>query len=567
MLSKKEKIVYGLVATIFMFLQLVCRTLEVKGNIEWNIKIVLVCLAISILFAVLCLVAVWLVQKYKPKFSGKPTEITKKTAGGKLFFLSWGLIFVCWIPYFLAYYPGILAYDSYIQIGQIVNDAYNNHHPLIHTFTIGVFLKIGEALGSANLGVGLYTLTQMLCLSATMAAGVLLLAKKGVKRIWLGLVVLYCALCPVNGYLAVSMTKDVFFTVFVLLFAFVVLHILEGGKQHFLWDLAYVLVTVLMILFRNNGKYALLAFLGLYALLYFGEFLVGKRKKEALDKEELKEKRVRALRLAGGAVVSLVLSSVILSGFNRSVSAQEGDKREMLSIPIQQIARCMVYHGGLELVENGDDTISAQDKALIDEFILYNGYLNYDPLISDPVKSCTNTWVVVNKMKEFVSMYLGLAADYPGEYVNAFLAVNGGYLSVLDESHAQVNLNEGIEGLGYIQTRWEEASLNPVGIYKDSKWQGLYTALETFAGTNGYLEIPVLRNVIAPGAYFWCYLVLGIWAFFRREKKVLLPLFFVAGYYVTLLLGPTVQLRYLYPVMLLLPFVYLYTLYSKKIRA
>ncbi len=41
----------------------------------------------------------------------------------------------------------------------------------------------------------------------------------------------------------------------------------------------------------------------------------------------------------------------------------------------------------------------------------------------------------------------------------------------------------------------------------------------------------------------------------RKKYLLLLPLSFVAGYYLTLVLGPTVQLRYLYPVMAAAPFV------------
>ncbi len=565
MKTKKEKFAYGSVVAVFVFVQLICRTLELNGNMVWNVKSISICLGISILCVILFFFALFFIGKIGKKFCTKTEQNDKsrvKISAGKLFFISWSLIFICWIPMFLAYYPGILAYDSYVQIEQIMTGAYNNHHPLIHTLMIAAFMQIGELSGSINLGVAMYTIVQMLCLSATMSAGIYMLAKKGVKRIWLWLLILYCGLCPSNGYMALSMTKDVFFTIFVLLFIFILLRLLDGEHHHFIWDVAYVGVATLMMLFRNNGKYAMLVFLGLSVLLLFAQFLAGRKKKETTAVYGVKQKRL--FWILGESVVSLILGSILLSGLNGIVSSQEGDKREMLSIPIQQIARSMVYHGGLELVETGDDTISQADKNLINEFILYNGYTNYDPIISDPVKRCTNTSVVLNKMKEFVSMYVRLFLNYPGEYINAFLEVNGGYLSVLDESHSQVNLYGDVKGLGYLQTRWEEGTIHQAGIYKDSKLPGLYNALEKFSGENGYLDIPVVRNLVAPGMYIWCWALLGIWAFFKREKKSQLPLFFVAGYYLTLLLGPTVQLRYLYPVMLLLPFFYLYTLYNKR---
>lgn len=565
MKAKKEKFAIGFIVAVFAWIQMVCVTLERKGNMEWNIRNTFICLGISALCVILFFLAVFFLQRIKKQFCDllhkydENTESRMKISNKWMFFVSWMFIFACWIPVLLAYYPGILAYDSYVQIEQIMNGAYNNHHPLIHTLMIALFIKIGGLTGNVNLGVAMYTVVQMLCLAAVMSAGVYLLAKKGVRRIWLWIVILYCGLCPSNSYMAVSMTKDVFFTIFVLLFLFILVYLLEGKEHHFMWDVTYMVVATLMMLFRNNGKYAMLVFLGISLLLLFTDIISCRKKKE-----NVWPKRKGIVLILGETVVSLLVSTLLLSGLNYVVSSQEGDKREMLSIPIQQVARCMVYHGGLNMVETDDNTISESDKSVINEFILYNGYTQYNPIISDPVKRCTNTSVILNKTKEFVNMYVGLAVDYPAEYVNAFLAVNGGYLSVWDESHSKVNLYEDVRGLGYLQTRWEESVINQAGIYKDSKWMALYTKLDEFASENGYLKIPVVKNLIAPGMYIWGYIALGIWAFFKREKKYQLPLFYVAGYYVTLLLGPTVQLRYLYPVMLFLPFVYLYILYSNR---
>jgi hypothetical protein len=550
MMKNKEKIVYISLITFFMFVQLACWTLEITGNIEWSLKNIAIWIFVSISFAILIVCVIRMIETLKLKYTYKKDTVPRISQGKKIYLLSWMIILLSWIPVFLAYYPGILANDSYIQIGQIVNGEYNNHHPLIHTFLIEFFLKVGEFLGDLNLGIGFYTLFQMLCLSATMAMGIALLEKKGIKRIWLWILVIYCALCPINSYLAISMTKDVFFTVFFLLFIFILLELLQEIEYHFIYHIVLILSAIFMILFRNNGKYALLMGLFFSIFLFFGKMVIGQKKQFMI--------------LLGEVTISVVLSSLLLGCLDRSVSAQPGDKRELLSLPIQQISRCMVYHGGVGLVEDDDNSINESDKTIINEFLLNNSYVYYDPLISDPVKRNTNTWVVVNKSREFVDMYVGLAFSYPAEYINAFLAVNGGYLAVLDESHSEVNLHEGLGGLGYLQTRWEEATLNSVGIYKDSKLPLIHSLLEKFAAENGYLNIPILKNLIAPGAYIWCYLFLGIWVCFRSEKKYLFPFFFVSGYYITLLLGPTVQLRYIYPVMILFPYIFIHILNRKK---
>ena len=92
--------------------------------------------------------------------------------------------------------------------------------------------------------------------------------------------------------------------------------------------------------------------------------------------------------------------------------------------------------------------------------------------------------------------------------INAALATNAGFLSPFDTTHADVNRVEGRAGLSYVQTRWEEDTLNDRGIYKDSKWPWLFEQLESWAENNSYLRTPVLKYLFVPGSYLWLYLAL-----------------------------------------------------------
>ena len=84
----------------------------------------------------------------------------------------------------------------------------------------------------------------------------------------------------------------------------------------------------------------------------------------------------------------------MLSAVFSATHAEQGDRREMLSMPIQQMARCMIYHGGVGVLPADDGTMSEQDRALVNDFILDEAYRDYDPGIADPVKRHTNTYVV-----------------------------------------------------------------------------------------------------------------------------------------------------------------------------
>ncbi len=539
---KRGYVIFSSIMVFFFFCCFTGAHLAKEGNIVWTGKYVLIlfllCLVCGIVFGVGVTRALEFIK------SGGGLE--ERPGVKKTFFFSWILFAISYLPAYLAYYPGICSYDITIQLAQIVESDYIDHHPLAHTMLVEAFLKLGNSLGSVNLGMGLYILLQMLCVSCVMALGICLLYKKGIAPVYLVIVQMLGMMLPVYWYMSVSATKDTFFTVFVLLFLFS-MYILLSEKRDELrigkWDIVYLCALVGLILFRNNGKYAYLV------LLVFGAMvcIFAKRDKKLLC-------RIWLVGLAGFIVGNLLLSALF-----RVMDATQGDRREMLSIPIQQLARTYVYHGGIGIVEEDDNTLDESSKELLNAFFQNEAYKNYRPDIADPVKKHTLTSVALQRAGEWIGTYLKLLATYPGDYINAVLAVDAGFVYPFDTSHGDINFNGRDRGLGYIQTRWVENELNPLGIYKDTKWEWLHEKLEDFADANGYQDIPLFKYLMMPGFYLWFYLIFAGYLLWKKKYRLLLPLSFVLGYYITLLLGPTVQLRYLYPVMVLLPYALLFS--------
>lgn len=450
---------------------------------------------------------------------------------------------LCWAAGYMAYYPGICAYDITIQMGQIVSGSYGTHHPLAHTLLVGLFIKLGSALGNVNTGMAIYTAFQMLCLASAFAAGIAWLRALGVRTLWIALTWVWCCLFPFHIYMSITATKDVFFTVFFLLQLICFCELLRRGENRpGRWDAGYLLSTLGMVLFRNNGMYALLV-----AAFFMAAGCILRH-----------DRRRLMLRLLAGTLAGILAGALGLSLLARGTGAVQGDKREMLSIPIQQMARVMLYHGGVGALPEDDASMEEQDRQLIDDFLLDEAYREYRPDIADPVKRHTYTHVVRYRTGEFLDTYLRLLARYPGDYVNAAFAVNMGYYYIWDVSHAHINENGLERGLGYIQTRWVEQELADYGIYKDSRWEGLHELMERYADGNVYLRVPVLRALMVPGIWLWFWLALAVYLWIRRKYMLMLPVSFIAGYYLTLVLGPAVQLRYLYPVMAVAPFMLLY---------
>lgn len=566
---RPKKIAYAVFCVwgiLFLFCFLTEKELAEKGNILWTKGYTFKTLGISAVLggaagAVLCFGMGKIRALGKVGFKAGKGGDSSRTAplqggflpwlwghakGGegrrKVFLLSLVMTFCSWIPAFLAYYPAVCAYDAVYQTGQIVENFYIDHHPIFHTLFIKGAMMLGEhVLGSVNRGIGFYTLCQMLLLASAFAFGIVALWQRGIRRVWLGIAQVFCMLHPFHWYMSVSMTKDTIFSAFFLIQLIALSQLMDGERKRGGW-LVFFFSTVGMILFRNNGKYAFLVFLAVLLPV----FLFGKKKSYW----------GRLLMWAMGGVIA---GAVLLRAVFGLTDASQGDRREMLSIPIQQLARTMVYHGGIGVSEEDDNTMEASDKALINDFILNEAYRNYRPDLADPVKSNTNTYVARFRAKEFITVYLGLLAEYPGDFINAALAVNAGYLYPEDVSHAYVNAQEGqAAGGGYVQTRWEEETLNARGIYKDTKWQGLFDAMEQWADDNAYLRLPVLKYLFVPGVIIWLYLLLLCHRVMAGRIRYCMPLILVLGYFLTLFLGPTVQMRYIYPVMIAFPFMALW---------
>ncbi|MBQ4536049.1 MAG: hypothetical protein II994_00360 [Lachnospiraceae bacterium] len=557
----KKKIAYPLFVVIGFLLVFVWKAesdLAERGNILWTGSYTWGLLALSlVLGGVLGVLVCSLVYRLAGKktavcVTGKCAAWVTALSDRKTFLLALAGILLSWLPTYLAYYPSICSYDTPIQLGQVFEGYYIDHHPIAHTLILRVFINLGRnVFGSAGTGMAFYGAFQMTLLAISFAFGIRMVhsRKLGVK--WEILLLLYSMFYPFHWYMAVSSTKDTVFSSFFVILMVALADLLWEGRNDFKiksMDGVLFFSTIGMILFRNNGKYAMMVLL----VLLIPVLLKGNGSRKLW------------MRLGFNLLLAFVVGNLLLSGIFKATGAEQGDRREMLSLPIQQFSRCMIYHGGVGVLPEDDNTLDESSKQLINDFILNEGYRDYDPHISDPVKRAANTYAAKHQAKNFVTTYLKLLAEYPGDFINAGLAVNAGYLYPNDVSHAYINVEEGKQGRGYIQTYWLEEELNDRGIYKDSKWPGLYGMLEKWADENGYLKLPLLKYLFVPGTYFWAYLIFAAVLLVLKRYRMLLPLSLVLGYYITLFLGPTVQLRYLYPVMIVLPFM---MVLSKKGKA
>lgn len=461
----------------------------------------------------------------------------KKYRGCQVWLFSSAVIFLCWLPVFLAYYPSVFAYDAEWQLYEVFAHDYSTHHPLLHTLFLGTFFRLGgQALGSYSAGMAVHSIVQMLLMALVFGYTLTYLYRKGVS-VYLRIVLLvFYALFPTNSILALSTTKDVLFSALVLLYTITVYRMCVGGIENKCKEdtdfvktdwAVYVIISVLLLFFRNNAVYA-------YVLSIPFIYLGLRRSKDS----EAVALRRKYLIASVGAFFLFAAGSMALKA---ALGAQNGSPREMLSIPLQQMARTRV---------KAEETLSPEMQQELDKYISSEWvFAAYNPHLADPVK---NQAVIHDDPVGLVKTWLKLGMDNPQIYIDAFLDNSVGYWFLEDRTHAQIYGIGTESGFGYLST---SNRVMPAGreIVAHSHLPGLRTAMERVVSDNVYQNIPIVRVLFAPAFYWWLLCMYMAAALYSRKYRLLLPAAFLVIYYLTLLLSPTVLIRYMYPFVITVP--------------
>lgn len=428
------------------------------------------------------------------------------------------MIFLLWIPVFLAYYPGLFAYDVMSQIPQAIG-SYSTHHPLIHTLYLQFFYNLigGKLLNNYNSGIAFASLVQMFLFSMMISYTHLFFRRIGVWRWVRYMLIGLTAILPFFSMLAISMTKDVFFSGFVALFVTNLCY-WEKDENYYgrmLTVIFYIISICGVILFRNNGIYGVVI-----VTLGIGCSLI------------LREKRSKQFLYT---LVGLLIGILINCGLKVGLQAQKGSLNEALSLPYQQIS-CVYNRNYDELAED--------EVKQIRDFI--PNVEQYNPSLSDPVKA--NAYGA-DDLKGFLSLYMKLGLKYPASYIRAYTQHNLGYLYILDISSSRIYGYTLEERQGYLLTDTkqgfdiEHKSFVPI---LEKVYERLYT-------TNKYQDLLILDLLCSPGFYFWGIVLIMFYCADLRCRKLFYPALFVGTYMLTLLDGPCVLIRYALPYIVCFP--------------
>ena len=486
------------------------------------VSLVHVCLRFFLYFAVcaaLCLILYRISRLLLPRLHCGKIEavLYEKWPAGKYYLLLWSVLLLAWIPAYLAFFPGIFGYDAPNQMQQILGEIpWSAHHPVMHTLILGAFMKSGNALfGTYNGGVALFCAFQGLVVSAGIAYSFLLMRRLRTPFPVLVIAFAWCAFHPALQVLTFNTTKDVLFGAAMLLFMLQCYDWFgEPEKRTVRRTVLFILTGVLLCLLRNQGIYIVLA------LAVLGLFMFRKEK-----------------CLLVSLFLIVLLGRLFFFTADHVFGVQKGDAREMLSVPMQQMALvCRQYR------EGGTVSLTEEEFEAFSRLVAEQYLPEYQLYIADPVKNHFNTEELKRDLPGYLRLYVRVGMRNPGLYMTAFRYLVYPYWDMAENMKTGTSTANTFPELS---EGW--------GIFRESLFPSYERYLMRYMEEGIRRKIPVVSWFLQPGLPVWILTALFALSAAEKNKAAFTAAMIGMLFFMTLLLGPAALLRYLYPLMIAMP--------------
>lgn len=463
------------------------------------------------------------------------------------------VIVVCWIPYMIIMAPGGMSGDTRDQFGQFMGITelcwspqtvvrepgdilLTNHHPVFHTVILGIFLKIGEMLGSYAIGTELFAVIQCIFLAGSLAYCTLKLREFGMSKKMVRLTYVFFALFPLFPLWGMSLFKDAPFTIALLVMTILLYDAFRNphGFTKFKYFALSVFVMLLMLV-RNNGFYLVLLLVP-FVIIHFRK-----------DKKFL-------LKMGCVLIIPLIIFKFGYQGFFfDAMGINQGSPREMLSVPFQQTARYISEYGD-EITPEEEKNILA---VLSDEKdnTLEGIAARYVPDRADSVKAMYNKYATGEDLANYFKTWAVQLTKHPGVYVEAFLNLNYSWFTF--SSNWDYLFIRGVDDS--LISQYLEGIENPQST-EDAK-------LFVFYVVYSLMKLPVIGVLFEFSSYTWAYVVLFIAALRRKRHRELLACLPIFVNYLICFVGPVAYMRYVIPMLACLPFAAFIIFSKSKMQA
>lgn len=442
----------------------------------------------------------------------------QRPEGGEKFFshkrtylLLWLLLIAVYVICYVSYYPGTFAYDAPPQTYQAFGrDLLNTHHPVLHTVLWGICLRLGARLaGGGTAGLVIYSIGEILVVTAVSVLVVYEIYRVTARAGAAVLASLYYLLVPMLSVMSFSLTKDVLFGCFLVLF---ILMLYEAAVQEKKGNLSGLFAAgLLSSLFRNNMIYVvILVFVMAFILRY--------------------SHKIKAVLFGIILTYCLIMKLVF-----PLVGVVEGEKCEAFPAVMVQLAGIYV---------NSPELLDQEEKETILSYMPDADSFNRH--FADYVKSTFDNERYEEDSRTFWNTYFSVLRKAPVQCLCLFLDLN------VDYWYPGAEIPDRYSMRAYIETDTQEKEIYPVeNAGYLPKIHAFYEKVAAHELT--IMNLPVLGYFFSLAFPFGSLLVCIHLTICDKRRENVLVLGVLAGLFLTFILGPVSNFRYLYPFYLALP--------------
>ena len=471
--------------------------------------------------------------------------------------------------------PGFFVYDAGDELKMVESGIYTTHHPLLHVLLLGKTITWGKsALGSYNAGVIAYLLIQIALLAIVCREALILLKKLGIRNRLIRAAGVFFAACPTMIMFALCSSKDALFTAALLMAILCLTEMAVEKKVIFAgWNdgrsdrqeirsntisddvtssnshsnemsqkdikdqtkeqnseikliCKVVLSAAFMMLLRHNGMYAWIVFAVLFALTILLKTIY--YKKHNANSNQFTPHLTRAIVF----ILPLVIYLAATSGLTAAVHATGGEHQEILSVPIQQLARVYKYE---------TDEFRPDQKDLMLRLMTDENWRSYEPKLSDNVKMTFNNAVYEQNKAQFFQMWLNIGMRNPIAYAKAWLLTS--YENWYPFAIIDCYTGHSVYDFTYGESSYFEFNAQPPAEVKPVI-PALYELFRQFSLETWPQRTPFFHFFFSPASLFWFFIFTMMYSWYRRRYRLLLVGLLPLLVWMTVLLGPCTLVRY-----------------------
>ncbi|MDO5480786.1 MAG: DUF6020 family protein [Candidatus Saccharibacteria bacterium] len=516
-----RKFLAGVFGIFWGILLVIGRQLENSSEIKWDVFTILKILVVSGIVGVL--MNLWLGRKKesgKGKIGKRLEEWGEKV--GKMEELKiMGILVIPLVVVWLVAFPGVFGYDTIFQLRRWTSGVYDTHYPIPFIWLMGGFISLGETIfQSREIGYAGLILLQILAVALVEAKGLKYFYErtKNGKVIFI-LMIFFMTHLPLL-VLSVSGCHDVLFGVF---FAGFLLGITKWVNEERVNILLMILLGFLMGIFRSNGLFAMMP------MVVIGVIILRGRRGEFLG------------------IMSLIIGSIMI--FNGPILDRMGVKKlslwhESMNLPVMQMTRSYVMNRGIWTEKERKAFENFYPKCDFE-------YYRKDQGISDNFKKCANDKYMADNFGDYLGLWMRIGMKDFQNYAEAMGLLDLGVYYPW-KKYPDTRIYH-----PWAEWKWTKDEQNGMEIRHLSGDNILSKIIGKMTQGGWFSRIPILRVLWGGGILLVIFTMILTEVIYRKKWKQLVGMSLVAGLLVTIVLAPVIIFRYMVPVVLVMPIIWI----------